>query len=371
MKKKLSTTYAVAFVVLFIAPTILFNLFGSYLDQANFEQRATAEKPVFRLEMLGEYPQSYEAYYNDNLPFRSFMIEANSLVDFYLFHQSPIAKVIVGEDGWLFYNPAGNDGDPMADRNGSNLYSDEQLAQLAGILTSARDTLQEHGKEFVVYIAPNKEGIYDYYLPSRYATRESSTRADQVVEYLWENTDLIVVYPKDAILNAMNANPDRIYYYKTDTHWNPLGAYIGARELLEALDISIPALGELRISTTGTSSGDLANMMGLSKHLKYDDAYSVSGYSGASEIQEFLPAAEEGIDLTVYSTTGEDSRSLFVIRDSFSVAMLPYLTSQFNNSCFVHRSFYTPDLLTQYPSDIVVFQTVERYIDSLFNFTVE
>lgn len=252
MSKKLTAAYIIAFVLFFIAPTIIYNLFGVYLDQINYEQRNTAEKPVFSLETIGEYPKAYEEYFNDNLAFRTQMIEANSLIDFYLFRQSPVNKVIIGKDGWLFYNPNGKDGDPIADYRGSNLFSQEQLLQMANNLLEARDSLRAQGKDFVVYIGPNKESVYgDDYFPSDYALDASYTRADQVVEYLSENTDLVIVYPKEDLQQTIENNPDLTFYYKTDTHWNALGAYIGASKLLGEINADIPDFSDLEIIDKG------------------------------------------------------------------------------------------------------------------------
>lgn len=43
MKKHLSKAYLAAFLLLFIAPSILFAIVGPYLDATNYEQRSAAE----------------------------------------------------------------------------------------------------------------------------------------------------------------------------------------------------------------------------------------------------------------------------------------------------------------------------------------
>lgn len=371
MKKSLAIAYIAVFILLFIAPTIVFDLFGAYIDQTNYEQRNSAEKPAFTLETIEEFPQKYEEYFDDNLPFRTQLIEMNGLVDYYMFKQSSVSKVIIGSGQWLFYNPAGSDGDSIADLRGENMYTEEELALAANRLLAARDTLREQGKEFILYIAPNKETIYGHdYLPADYVNGNTYTRADQLVDYLKANTDLVIVYPKESLLNAAREDLDRLYYYKTDTHWNALGAYIGANELMKATGIQMPALEDLEITAGGLFAGDLAKMLGLSKYLANDTPYSLSGYSGGRVANVEYPL-EGDTDLGLYSTEGADTRSLMVIRDSFASAMMPYLSTQYNNCCFVHRRIFTPEMLAQYPSDIVVLEIVERQIDYIFGFTVE
>jgi hypothetical protein len=78
MKKYLSKAYLAAFLLLFIAPSILFAIVGPYLDSTNYEQRSAAEKPVLTLQTLRNYPRDFEAYSNDHIPFRTQLVKANS-----------------------------------------------------------------------------------------------------------------------------------------------------------------------------------------------------------------------------------------------------------------------------------------------------
>ena len=126
MSKKVAYAFVTIFALLFIVPSVIYSLFGEKFDKTNYEQRTSAQKPVFSLHTIQDYPQSFEAYYNDSLAFRTQMIEANSIIDFFILKCPPISKVIAGKDDWLFYNPAGQDGDPIKDLNGENLYSQEQ-----------------------------------------------------------------------------------------------------------------------------------------------------------------------------------------------------------------------------------------------------
>ena len=160
MKKNTWVLYLVLFLAVCILPSVIYPLLGPYIDQENYENRVTAEAPEFSLFSIAQFPKEYEEFFNDNLPFRSFLIEANAAIDLHIFHQSPLKKVVIGKDGWLFYNAAGTDGDPMADAAGTNYYTSEELAQVAASLTAARDKLEAEGRSFVLMVVPNKESIY-------------------------------------------------------------------------------------------------------------------------------------------------------------------------------------------------------------------
>lgn len=368
MKKPVIYTYIALFLALCVLPVAAYPILSPYIDQENYENRLAKQAPELTLNNLEEFPQEYEAYFNDNIPFRSYLIEANSLINYYLFRQSPVRHVIIGKDGWLFYDPAGSDGNPIADACGENDLTAAELEKCAANLTEIRDTLQSMGKEFVIVIAPNKGSLYGKsFLPGKYKTAERTT-ADQVVSYLSENTDLTVVYPKAELQRAIEKNPEYSFYYKTDTHWNELGGYIAARELLGTLKISLPELQELTVRATN-NAGDLAQMMAMSKYLSYDEYYSVSGYPGNTDYQIEYPV-ENNSQIIRCAASRNDSRSVFMIRDSFAYAMIPYISSQFNECFYVHADTYTPEYLAEVDPDIVVVEVVERYIRSLLSLEV-
>ena len=363
MKKHLSKAYLAAFLLLFVAPTLLFAILGPYLDSTNYEQRSAAEKPVLSLQTLENYPQEFEAYYNDHIPFRTQLVKANSSFFLKFLRQSPVDKVILGKDGWLFYNPRGSDGDPIADYQGIRTISDAQMDKITQNLLRIRDNLREHGQEFVLMICPNKQSIYgNDFLSDQFATGNTYTIGDQLVTYLQAHTDLTIVYPKEALLTAIQNDPDNLYYYKTDTHWNELGGYIGATELLQALGITVPPLSELQISQTPGFAGDLAKMTGMRSEFAYDSIYSLQGYA---EKDATLISDDDNEDFRQYTADGMDPRSILIIRDSFSINMFPYLASQFANTTFVSRDQHSFDPPLDPQADIVVGQFVERYWEYL------
>lgn len=365
MKKKHSI-YIAVFILLFIAPTILYAALGEYIDTENFEKREMAEKPQFSLAGVAAFPTEYESYYNNNLPFRAWLIRLKSAIHYRLFGESWVDKVIVGKDGWLFYNPAGTDGDNMADYYCTNSYSDERLAAIAENLLASRDALQQQNCQFVVFIAPNKASIYGGdYLPDEYAPGDGITRGDQLYQYLREYTDLTVVYGAEALKAARATHPDYEYYYKQDTHWNYIGSYVGACQLLQQLQISMPDLSSVSISPAQPRAGDLAVMLGWSEEQQYDQNYTVTGY--ATHAVTSIPSEEDTIRR--YTAAGADPRKLMVIGDSFSEFLIPYCSSQFCESFFVNYQNYTPDQIAAEKPDIVVFEVVERYTKRLSEFS--
>lgn len=365
MKNYISKLYIIFFAVFFILPTVLFSLINDS-DGENLENRNMAEKPAFTLGSIEAFPTEYENYYNDNLPFRSYLIKSNALLNLKVFKQSPEKKVIIGSDGWLFYNPPAEDSDPIGQCSGKSITKDK-LIETAENLITIRDTLKAQDKDFVVMLCPNKESIYgEDYLPQYYNASIQNTMGDQLFEYLHNNTDLNVVYPKDEILNAINTYPKYDFYYKLDTHWNNLGGYIGASELLKAIDITLPDFKYLTVSSSEGRRGDLSDMTGLPDEFKGDISYSLNGYTQNEPVSNNL---FEKID--TYTTSNADSRSVLVISDSFSEALYPYLNSQFSETNYIHITEFYPDSIAKTNPDVVILQVVERYLDRFRTFKIQ
>ncbi len=334
-----------------------------YVDTTNYENRELADKPELTLEGYEDFPDEYTSWLNDHLPFRNYLITANSAVDYFIFNRSSNPMVIKGSDNWLFYDVTG-DGNPMADYQGTNLMSDEELQNVAENCIRQRDILKEQGKEFIIFIAPNKERIYSEYMPDRYGKPSPEYKALQLYNYLKENTDIKVVYPYKEIMEAKEGSEVNMYY-KQDTHWNRIGAYVGARALLKELGINMPELREISIIKGDKIIEDLAKLLNLAKQLM-DYEYQVSGYNDHNMQETVID-----YNTTRYSTENADDRRLYIIRDSFGVYLSPIVASQFNRAYAKYYKEYTYESLEEQDPDIVIYETVERKIDTLGEFSVK
>ena len=97
-------------------------------------------------------------------------------------------------------------------------------------------------------------------------------------------------------------------YYKTDTHWNSIGALYGLDGIFDALGLPILQPGDYPVEPAGTTTGDMANVAALYASLPPEQTYTVPGYA----------------DLFA-----KDDRVVRVIGDSFSEYYMPYLEARF------------------------------------------
>ena len=365
MKRNNSTAWICLFLALFILPSLLFPLVKGHINTENTENRTLALFPSFAADSFEDFPADFEDYYNDRLPFRNQLIRLNNTLQYALFRQQDINGVAIGQDGWLFYcsEEAGN---PVNQSLGCWHFTDDQLAEIAESMQRTKDALEKQGKEFVLFIPPNKETVYMEKLPAYYEQENEYTSSDQLVDYLAEHTDVTVVYPKAELLAFKEANPDIQLYRKLDSHWNNAGAYLGARALCRALNIELPELTALTLERIQLTSGDLAVVMNAAV-VDTDTDYELSGFSEL----ESEALKEDAESEFIFETPGADRRRIFIARDSYSLALVPILSRLFEGSVFVHHSNFVPAQLDEFDADIYVLEIVERNIYQIPQYAVK
>ena len=371
MKTITQRIYMVILTILILIPVVLYAVIGKYLDSstADKENRVMTEMPTLANTQISEFPTLFDAYMNDNLPYKNYLVTINSMADYYLFNTSSSDDVIVGDKGWLFYvGHENNDEDPLADYEGTNLYSIDELEIIAENMINARDFLASQGKDFVITIIPNKSRVYSEYMPDMCGDVNQECRLNQVYQYLSENTDLTIVSPYNDIVSYKEAHPETQLYFKYDTHWNNFGAYVAAQSISRVWGFEMPDLDTVEQVYVDSDTYDLARMINLGDYLKEDApiATAYSGHMARVEIQS------DGMSFTGTVDQGTaDARKLYIIGDSFSALLFPYLACHFNSAKSDMYYNYNYSSLESYDPDVVVFECVERYLNNMLHFSIE
>ena len=178
------------FFSMIIVPQALYMVLD-HSNTDNSENRTLAEKPDFILSEWDEYPTKYEEYYNDNIPFKSKFIKLNQTINYLTFGIAENDKCLLGSEEWLFFK----EDNTIEDYQGILKYSDEQLMSIVNQIVKVDEYYKSQGIKFVLFIAPNKESIYGEYLPEKYVKFADNTRADQLYDYIVNNTSVEVVFP--------------------------------------------------------------------------------------------------------------------------------------------------------------------------------
>ena len=359
--KNMYILISILFLCFLIMPNIIYRIFYKNFDHTNYENRTFASSPILVSTNINEYPKKYEEYFNDYLPFRNELVKLKNLNDIFVFKNIIHGGVLLGKDKWLFPKDLTEKYIGIEKYN----FTEKELEKAKNNLIHFRDELKKKNIDFIFMVCPDKQSIYFEYMPDYIKRKSIKSGTDIFVEYIKNNTDIKVVYPKEELLKYKDKYQ---LYYKYDNHWNNLGAYIGYSELMKSLNIYVDNIDNVNIKSLSANErfnfdiyhyNDLANLLGLSK-IKYynnDKAYIISNYITKNYYVK---------DGFLYNSKAySNENNIMMIKDSFSLNMIDYIATEFKQSEFILTySFRNEDIL-KYKPDIVVFETVERVLKQI------
>ncbi|MDD6947213.1 MAG: DHHW family protein [Ruminococcus callidus] len=209
---------------------------------------------------------------------------------------------------------------------------------------------QDLGSDVQVYslVAPT---AVSYYLPEEYAnyTASETENIDNINSYL--NS----VKPVD-VYNALKPHTAEAIYARTDHHWLPLGAYYAAEAFAKVADVPFASLSDYDTATkkdyvgsmyTYTESAVLLdNPEEFTYYIpknKYKTTYYSTSFTDPTEGDLLMNL--DGYDNSMYylvfmggddkithvETDCKNGRTLVIFKDSYGNALVPCLTSSFEN----------------------------------------
>ncbi|MBD5384751.1 MAG: hypothetical protein HDR72_07105 [Ruminococcaceae bacterium] len=194
-----------------------------------------------------------------------------------------------------------------------------------------------------------------FYLPDKYAEYSGSEWDN--IEYINENLDGII--PVDAY-TALSRHVDEEIYFRTDIHWQQLGAYYAAEEFAKEALVPFAPLSDFETETIENYVGSMYGMSGenplvgdnpdVLTYYKPGNKYSVEhfnenlvdgGWYSDEDFDGLFLKSLDGVKYGYWLFLGGDfdayhiktdvgnGRKLMLLKDSFGNAFLPCLTGSF------------------------------------------
>ena len=325
-------------------------------EAAAAEKRSLAPAPVLprSLDDLVTFPRSFDAWFADHFGFRQALIKAHSRVSFFVLRTSPSPKIILGKNGWLFYDgKAARDGDTIADFRGVPPLSFAALERWRWAFQNQHDWLHARGIHHLIALVPAKETIYPDYMPD-HITRLAPPAIEQVAAYLRATTTIPII---DTTPDLREARARVLTYHPNDTHWNAFGAYIGYRAIMNKVAEIFPAAAprreeEFKREELDGDGGDLAVMIHIGDRHPQHYVFMNPLFTRVATTQKL--GDDEMSDL-ITATGNTNLPRAAILRDSFTEAMLPYLAEHFDRAHFQWaRTGFESSLLQRVDPEIVI-----------------
>jgi hypothetical protein len=223
-----------------------------------------------------DFQASVERWAGAAIGFRNQFIRLHSRVNWELFAVPPkaVELVVVGRSQQLYEAHYVDEYCTGRTQRAFDLPPGERIEWLTTTIAAIRDEFVRRNKPFAVLISPTKPAVYPEDLPpQRCATGEASGRLYHRVLPLLQQRGIPVIDGATAT-RALKAQGETPVFNRYGTHWNLLGAYPAARDLLITLarlaGLPPPTLEitSVRLSRDPIAgSNDLALMMGLETRL--------------------------------------------------------------------------------------------------------
>jgi hypothetical protein len=234
-----------------------------------WELREPAPLPG-RPESLYEFrrwPRRFEAYVGDSFPGRDFLIKGGNTLLWRL-GMLRSSRVIEGRDNWLFLSDFQQQ--TIQKSRGLFPFGKEEAVRWAEQFESMRTAAAALGAELRLAIIPDKQTVYPQRLPdwAHPANPPLPTMTDQILAELSRRRIEGVLDLRPVLRTAA---AERQVFWRTDSHWNHVGAFVALEQLLPWLTpagnpVAGAVLERCRLSDTAEPfRGDLTNILGVAR----------------------------------------------------------------------------------------------------------
>lgn len=291
------------------------------------------------------------------------------------------SQVIAGKDKFLFL---GNSYVSVIDKtNGTFYYTDKQINVWTSKLKQIQDWYEKLGIKFVMVVASNKHTIYNDKLPKSIVYREGKTITDDIVESALKKNIHILDLKKVLKYNKQYKQ----LYYKTDTHWNHYGAFIGYINTVKYLNtlyrkkFKIPEYDMKEILLK--EGGDLTRFLKINHFLADNgevdykfifESNSKLCYGKISKTYQLKKCSpriiKKDFNQYIINNNAPNKEKLLYLCDSFGMKNTQAYSETFNTLWRLHLGYINgitlANFIQKHKPDIVIYEIVERNLGSYY-----
>ncbi len=343
---------------LHISPTVL-----------PFENRNLAQMPLLKFDRsMMSFPSKFQDYFNDHFGFRGVLISwehtyKNKLLNVLI----KKGKFTLGKDGWIFLMKR----IPFP-------FTDHELATIKNNIKDRESFFARKGICFFLVFVPDPESIYPEYLPDPLQPTKDINKYDQLYAYLRSDPlekviiDLkkVMIKNKEFILPqpwidkfSLTTRTAKIYY-KTDIHWNYLGAYLGYNEILDHLKVYYPWIEPVPLSSFEIRPGNMSHGRRITQWLPLGKSNYQQGYILTLPDNYYLSKWPE-----IKKTAGFHQLNLLIVGDSLvRFYLLDWFKAPLFKVSYLYKNTKQDMVLSKIAidkPDIIIYESSERGIDNL------
>ena len=337
---KIIDRFLMVFFIFAIFLIMIINILAKDKSFSEIENRTLTTMPKFTISsfMNGDFSEDFSSYINDNFAGRNGFLSIKTSFE-KLLGKTKINSVYLGKKNYLI----------------------QSFTEASEEETSAKINAINSNLNTNIMLVPTATKVLEEYLPPFSVNDDELAFIDKVFSEL--NESIIKINP----YNALYENKDNYVYYKTDHHWTSNGAYIAYTEFCKALGLTAKSKDEFDIvNVTDKFYGSLSSKIGvlgntsdsielyvpkyspmvvnyISEQFKSSTLFKSEALNTKDKYEVFTGGNHPLINI---KSTGDPSKKLLLIKDSYANCFLPFLTSHYGEIFVVDLRYYYDNINT-------------------------
>ncbi len=222
MNNKKSKYIALPFVIIIIG-TFFIHTISKDKEASASENRTLAQKPTIKDFESGTYTNKFESYFSDQFPFREELSEIYSKSQMIL-GKNKIKNYYLLDNNWIMPTPA-------------KIIPEKELKDISNQINELSKIAIDSNKKVYYASTPHKESMLNHLYP-KYTDglKNALNNKNKFKSYLDLNNINFIDVDVD-FLEKFSASQREDLYFKTDHHWNGIGAYEGFKSIIENMNV--------------------------------------------------------------------------------------------------------------------------------------
>ncbi|MBX7102449.1 MAG: hypothetical protein K1X57_00105 [Gemmataceae bacterium] len=276
---------------------------------------------------------------------------------------SPTPRVLIGDDGWLYYN---HEAEPQTYYLQSDPRLADRLAEWKRAMPEWQTWLAQRNIKLVILVAPNKQSVYPEHLPPLERKRTSATPRDELLAY-FKSAGLTACDFRDALIPAKSTGA---LYFRTDTHWMPAGVKVGYAASARTLGWEPMGPERFRGGPGPTKVGDLQHLLGWwsGDPEPFDHIEVVDPKSKAIRLDQVGDdtARLDYLDARAYERPQFVGPRVLLFHDSFGDGLFAEMLAEHAARLVaIPSNHLDPAVIEREKPDIVILEIVERLFQGI------
>ena len=222
MNKNKAKFIAIPFLTL-VFGLFFINIIDADKESSSSENRSLKQKPIKKDIVDSTYASEYEAYYSDQFAFRESFSKFYTELEVAL-GKNKVKSYYLLDDNWIMPTP-------------TKIIEDNEIKDIANDVNKLAKIGTKTNKEVYYVSTPHKENALAHlYKKGTKGVGNASKNKNNLKDNIdKENIKFIDI--DDYFLKQFNEEELEDLYFKTDHHWNGIGAFEGFKYIIEEMNI--------------------------------------------------------------------------------------------------------------------------------------